>query len=66
MWWGVWLVGVDASAPLWTIAGPLAITGLFVFISIPMLDKRMAERREGWDAHLQKTRALLPLPPRAS
>ena len=66
VWWGVWLVGVDASAPLWTIAGPLAITGLFVFISIPMLDKRMAERREGWDAHAQKTRALLPLPPRAS
>ena len=35
---------------------------LFVFISIPMLDKRMAERREGWDAHAQDT-GTAPLPP---
>ena len=64
MWWGVWLVGCDASAPLWTISGPLAITGLFVFVSIPLIDKRMAQRREDWSAHVRKTRALLPLPRR--
>ena len=64
VWWGVWLVGCDASAPLWTVSGPLTITGLFVFVSIPLIDKRMAQRREGWSAHVRKTRALLPLPRR--
>ena len=65
VWWGVWLIGVDAAAPLWTITGPLAITGLFLFVSIPLIDKRMAKRREGWDDHVRRTRALLPLPLRA-
>jgi steroid 5-alpha reductase family enzyme len=64
VWWGVWLVGVDASAPLWTVLGPLAITGLFVVVSIPLLDRRMAESRAGWAEHVAKTRALLPLPRR--
>ncbi len=66
VWWGVWLVGADAAAPLWTITGPLAITGLFVFVSIPLIDKRMAARREGWNEHVRKTRSLLPLPLRRS
>ena len=64
VWWGVWAVGMDAAAPWWTLAGPLAITGLFVFISIPLLERRMAERRPDWAAHVQQTRALLPLPRR--
>jgi steroid 5-alpha reductase family enzyme len=30
--------------PVWTIAGPVAMTLLFVFISIPMMEKHMIEK----------------------
>jgi hypothetical protein len=39
-WWALALLGVGAGAPSWTLAGAGAITALFVFISIPMMEKR--------------------------
>ncbi len=44
-WWGLWLSGV-AAAPerAWTVAGPVAITLLFVLVSVPWMDRRMASR----------------------
>jgi steroid 5-alpha reductase family enzyme len=44
-WWGLYLFGL-AAAPRywWTIVGPLSITGLFVFISIPLMERHMEER----------------------
>lgn len=65
-WWGVWLLGV-AAAPgeaLWTFAGPVAMTGLFVFISVPLLDKRSLERRPGYAEHMKRVSALVPWFPR--
>lgn len=60
-WWGLFLFGLAADpARWWTIAGPLGITLLFVFISIPMIDKRHLERRPGYDAHIQEIPGLLP------
>ena len=64
-WWGLWLFGI-AAAPgwWWTIVGPLAMTAMFLFASIPMLDERSAERRPGYAEHMRRVSALLPLPPR--
>jgi len=44
-WWGVWLFGL-AAAPSWwwTIAGPLAITAMFLFVSVPMMDRHLLAR----------------------
>ena len=50
VWWGVWLVGMDAGAPGWTVAGPVAMTLMFRFVSVPLIETRMAARREGWSA----------------
>lgn len=51
-WWGLWLFGVAADpAWWWTVIGPLAMTAMFVFASIPMMDKRSAERRPGFAAY---------------
>jgi steroid 5-alpha reductase family enzyme len=48
-WWGLWLFGLAADPGWWwTIAGPLAITALFTFVSVPWMDRRMAERHPGW------------------
>lgn len=61
-WWGVWLLGVaaDPRAAGWTLAGPAAMTGLFVFISVPLLDKRSLERRPGYAEHMRRVSALVP------
>jgi steroid 5-alpha reductase family enzyme len=48
-WWGLWLFGVAADPGWWwTLVGPLAITALFLFVSIPWMDRRMEARHPGW------------------
>ena len=64
VWWGVWLVGVDAGAPGWTVAGPVAMTLMFRVVSVPLIERRMAARRAAWPEHVARTRMLLPLPKR--
>lgn len=64
-WWGIWLSGV-AAAPgwAWTVVGPLAITFLFVFVSVPWMDRRMAARHPAWVGRLRTVPALVPWPRR--
>jgi steroid 5-alpha reductase family enzyme len=65
-WVSLWLFGVAAapSAALWTALGPLSITGLFAFASIPLMETRNAERRPGWAEYVARTPRLIPRPPR--
>ena len=41
--------------------GPLIMIILFVFISIPMIDKRMARNRPDYADHMARSCALLPV-----
>jgi len=60
-WWGLYFFGLAANASYWwTIAGPIAITMLFLFISIPMMDKRSLTRRPEYAEHMKKISALVP------
>jgi steroid 5-alpha reductase family enzyme len=60
-WWGLFLIGV-AGAPswAWTAIGPAAISLMFVFVSIPMIDERHLARRPGYRAHMERVGALVP------
>jgi steroid 5-alpha reductase family enzyme len=50
-WWGLWLFGLAADPGWWwTVAGPLAITALFAFVSAPWMDRRLAARHPAWAA----------------
>jgi len=61
-WWGLFSAGVAAHPTYWwTVAGPIGITLLFVFISIPMIDKRHLARRPGYAEHMRATTALFPV-----
>jgi steroid 5-alpha reductase family enzyme len=61
-WWGLFLCGLAAdSAIWWTVLGPISITLLFIFISVPMIDKRHCERRPEYSEHKRRTSALLPV-----
>jgi steroid 5-alpha reductase family enzyme len=65
-WWGLWLFGLSAepSAWWWTLAGPVSITLMFRFVSLPMIETRMRERRPDWPAYAQRTPLVIPRPPR--
>ena len=64
-WWGLWILGYSAQPGWWwTAAGPLSITLLFVFISVPLKDRRMLAHHPEWAARMKRIPAFLPLPPR--
>jgi steroid 5-alpha reductase family enzyme len=64
-WWGLYFFALAAHPELWwTVAGPVAITLLFVFISIPMIDRRMLARRPAYRERMARVSALVPMPPR--
>ena len=65
-WWGLMLFGLAAAPMLWwVVPGALAMTAMFVFASIPLMDTRSVERRPAYREHMRKVSALLPLPPRS-
>lgn len=65
-WWGLCLFGLAAGpANLWMGAGALSITGLFLVASLPMIEKRMLERRPDYKAVQQEIPLLFPRPPRS-
>ena len=62
-WWGIYLVALNASLDYWwTGLGALAITVMFVFVSIPLMDKRSLKRRPNFKEHFDSTHAILPFP----
>ena len=65
-WVSLWLFGLaaDPGAFWWTALGPLAIIGLFVGASIPLIEERNAARRPGWAEYAARTPRLLPRAPR--
>ena len=66
-WWGLWLFSLAAHPHVgWSIAGPIGMTLLFVFISVPMLDRRSVARRPAYAEHMKRVSGLVPLPPRRS
>lgn len=64
-WWGLFLFGL-AAAPswAWTAVGPLAITALFLLVSVPWMDRRMLARHPAYAERLRTTPALIPWPGR--
>lgn len=51
-------------AEWWAALGVAAIVSLFVFASIPMMEKRQRARKPGWAEYAARTSVLVPLPPR--
>ena len=60
-WWGIFLFGL-AAAPdwWWTVIGPVSVTILFTFVSVPLMDKRNLAKRPDYAAIKKKIPALFP------
>ena len=60
-WWGIFLFGIAAEPHwAWSAVGALAITLLFVLVSVPWMDRRMLSRHPAWAEHMKRTPALVP------
>jgi steroid 5-alpha reductase family enzyme len=60
-WWGLFCFAMAVGTQYWwTIAGPAAITIMFVFASIPLIEKRNLEKRPEYREYMAKTPVLLP------
>ena len=65
VWWGVYLVMLSVNPDLWYLGfGALANTCLFLFISIPMAEKRLATYKQNYETYRESTRMLFPIPKR--
>ena len=62
MWFGVLIFSIDAlKNNLLLIIGPFINLLMFLFISIPMAEKRQS-KKEDFDQYKKETRMLLPIP----
>jgi steroid 5-alpha reductase family enzyme len=62
-WSGLFAFSLQTRPFAWyTIAGPAGMILMFSLISIPMMDKRMTERKPGYAEYAKKTSALIPWP----
>jgi len=59
-WWGLYFFGLAANPEYWwVIAGPLTISLMFIFISIPMIEKRLLVRKKDYQEYREKVPMLL-------
>jgi steroid 5-alpha reductase family enzyme len=63
-WWGIWLMQIGVTPQSWaTVAGPILVTLLFIFVSIPMMEKHILATRPAY-SYYQEQVSLLNLMPR--
>lgn len=61
-WWGIYLFLLSVSPGYWwTIFGPLCNNLMFIYISIPMMEKRQMGNKPGYAGYMESTNMLLPL-----
>ena len=65
-WWGIFLFGIAARPDYWwVIIGPLGMTILFHFISIPMIEERMLRKRDNYKEVIAKVPRWIPWFPKS-
>jgi len=62
-WLGIWVMAMGVEPTLWwTIFGWVTLTLMFVFISIPMMEKRSLAKRADYANLMRRIPMLLPFP----
>jgi steroid 5-alpha reductase family enzyme len=61
LWWGLWIIQMGINPQKWiTVAGPVVMTLLFVFISIPMMEKHIIESKPDYLMYKKQVSMLIP------
>lgn len=64
-WWGIWLMQMSVAPHIWvTVIGPVSVTLLFVFISIPMMEKHILASKPIYKNYRKQVSMLIPVPGR--
>ena len=59
-WWGLWIMQMGVNPQRWiTAAGPVVVTFLFVFISIPMMEKHIIESKPDYLLYKKQVSMLI-------
>lgn len=67
VWWGFYLVTVQAATWWWTLIGPLLMSWLLLRVSgVSLLERSLRYRVAGYDDYLQRTSSFFPWPPTRS
>jgi steroid 5-alpha reductase family enzyme len=67
IWWGLWLVTLQAGGTWWTVIAPIVMSVLLIRVSGKgLLEQEIGNRRPGYASYIERTSGFLPLPPRQS
>lgn len=58
-WWGIWIMYASLQGFDWFICGPIAMTALFLGISVPLMEKRQMQNKPGYAEYRKQTRMLI-------
>ncbi|MGD0866675.1 MAG: DUF1295 domain-containing protein [Rhizomicrobium sp.] len=66
MWWGVFVLCLVASQAWWTVVGPIVMTYFLMRVSgVPMLERKMADRRPEYADYIRRTSTFVLWPPKS-
>lgn len=65
LWWGIGIVAAESGTGAIGLVGPLVMTFFLRRVSgVPMLERSLTKRREGYAEYVERTSAFFPRPPK--
>ncbi|HQW50570.1 MAG TPA: DUF1295 domain-containing protein, partial [Tepidiformaceae bacterium] len=65
VWWGLFIVAAARPENLVVIFSPIIMTVLLTRVSgVPLLERSLKKRREGYDDYIARTSGFIPRPPK--
>ena len=65
LWWGISIVGAETGSGVFGLVGPLVMTFFLLKVSgVPMLERSLSRRREGYAEYVARTSGFIPRPPK--
>ena len=58
-WWGIWIMYAALNGIDWYILGPIAMTALFLGISVPLMEHRQLANKPDYAEYRKNTRLLI-------
>jgi steroid 5-alpha reductase family enzyme len=65
LWWGIGIVGAETGSGAIGLVGPVVMTFFLLRVSgVPMLERSLSKRREGYADYVARTSSFIPRPPK--
>lgn len=65
LWWGIGIVGAETGSGVIGFVGPVVMTFFLMRVSgVPMLERSMSKRKEGYAEYVARTSGFFPRPPK--